>query len=346
MNRKKLRSLILASVCAVLVYFGLNLIDAYTSVREPTAAHPTEIYANHLRDDLRMTFVRAIDQAEKSVILTIYSLTDNRIIHALNKKADEGVEVVLVCDSKASKGAFSRLSKKIHLLKQRPKGLMHQKILVIDGIKSWIGSANMTTESLRLHGNLVIGAYDQKLAAFSTEKALHMDQMLPHLNFKLGAQNADFYFLPDAKQGLEKLTSMINTAKKTIKVAMFTWTHQDLAHAIVEARKRGIQVEVIMDHYSGNGASRQVVQILNEGKVPVAFSQGQSLLHYKMMIVDDQTLVNGSANWTQAAFSQNNDCFLVLYDLDSTQKKTLQALWQVIKDDSVAVAKDFYTHRE
>lgn len=336
MSKKQFRYYLIVAIFSVLSYFGIITVDTWTSVRFPTPLHPTEFYANQMRDDLRSTITGAMKQAEKSIVLMIYSLTDHQVINALNQKANEGIDVLVVCDSKASSSAFPRLSPKVKISKQRPKGLMHQKILVVDGDRTWVGSANMTTESLRMHGNLMIGIHDQEMGRYIHKKALHMDKEYPHQTFAIGDHSVEFYFLPDDKNGAERIMSLIKQARKSLKIAMFTWTHNELAEAVIAAHKRGVQVEVVMDRYSGRGASRTVVDMLRKEKIPVSFSQGQSLLHYKMMVVDDETIVNGSANWTKAAFTQNNDCFMVMKKLSPSEQKTLTALWELIRDEAIS----------
>ena len=41
---------------------------------------------------------------------------------------------------------------------------MHQKVIVIDKKQIWLGSANLTNESLNLHNNLVSGLYHPDIA--------------------------------------------------------------------------------------------------------------------------------------------------------------------------------------
>ena len=43
----------------------------------------------------------------------------------------------------------------------------------------------------------------------------------------------------------------------------------------------------------------------------------------------------GSANWTKAAFKQNDDCFLIIHDLADEQRQSMQKLWRTIQQDIV-----------
>ncbi len=59
-----------------------------------------------------------------------------------------------------------------------------------------------------------------------------------------------------------------------------------------------------------------------------------------MLTVDKEILVNGSANWTSAAFSKNDDCFVILHDLNDAQKNVIEELWKLARRE----AEEMYEH--
>ena len=331
---------VLGIMAALLITLGFVWTTYFvTHPRQPQSDSPPLLYANQVQDDLGQALVHSIQNAKESIWLLVYTLTDARIIHALNNQASKGVAVHVIVDGKASAKVRTRLNSRIELLSRFGDGLMHIKILVIDQKQIWLGSANMTGDSLRMHGNLVMALDNASMAAYILEHAKSLTRDgISHSprpeTFTFGSQDAELWFLPNPHQAVHKLKDMIYAAKKTIQVAMFTWTRYDLAKALVDAHKRGVQVDITMDHYAGRGTGAAVVKILKEGGIPVRFSQGTALLHYKCMQIDGETLVNGSANWTKAAFTQNDDCFIVLSNLTDDQKKTLRDLWQILKRES------------
>ena len=119
---------------------------------------------------------------------------------------------------------------------------------------------------------------------------------------------------------------------------MFTFTRQDFAASLIEAKERGINTEVVIDSNSTFGASGKVAKLFRDNDFSFRrSSNGDQLLHHKLMIIDDHTLVCGSANWTLAAFTKNDDCFFVLYNLNEKQIKQLSKLWTVIISESELV---------
>lgn len=339
---KSFSALLLLSVILVLSS-AFWVADTLTTASVPEKGQPIELYSNQTSDDLRGNLIEGIHQAKKSILLIIYSLSDKQVIQALQDKAAEGIAIDVICDPNATKNIEQKLGSQIHVFKRNGLGLMHQKILVIDDAQIWIGSANLTNESLRVHGNLVMGFHSPELAEKIRIKAERMQQegvqpTCEHCELTIGGQETEMWFLPDDAKAVKTVLQLIDTAEKTIRVAMFTFTRYDFAKALVAAHKRGVDTQVVVDLASGKGSSAKIVNLLKQGGIPVALSQGAAgLLHHKFLVIDGKTLVNGSANWTYAAFTKNDDCFMILRNLTSNQTNQMEKLWEVVSAESEVV---------
>lgn len=337
-----LKKTTLSTLITVLIFLLLKILEPITITAEqvqlPAVDQPLKIYSNEINDNLTDLFVQSIREAKETITLSIFALMDQRVIQELKKKSEEGIPIFIVCDAKASPG----ISKKIpqaEIIRRSSKGLMHQKILVVDEKLILIGSANLTRESLTLHGNLVFGIEHPDLAKLLVRKIKSMDdagEFIPLLHQKLTACNQaiEFWALPDDSRAVKRMTELLRSAQKSIKIAMFTWTRHDFAKELIQASQRGVTVEAVIDRNSGKGASSKVVKILNDAGLKVKLSTNQGLLHHKFAIIDDKILINGSANWTRAAFKDNDDCFMVISDLTEEQKKTMKSVWKVIQKNS------------
>lgn len=298
-------------------------------LQQPKFGEPALIYANICSDNLEQLFLREIDSAQKSCFLVSYAINHDRIAQALNKKASEGVKVEVVYDISSKDYVKRTLSNRVEAKAIKVSGLMHQKILVIDGEKVWLGSANMTNDSLRLHDNLVAGIIHADMGKV-------LKSQLPFFQGQCGEQKIEYLAFPQkGQEGLEKLLGLIQQAQKSIRVAMFTWTHMQLADAIIAAHERGVHIEVLMDRGQAQGVSKKVLWKLIQAGVDVRHNRGLGLLHHKFVWIDNTWLVQGSANWTQAAFSRNCDCFLLLYPLTEAQNLKMEELWKKTKFRSI-----------
>ncbi len=339
MNTAAVRSFSLSILTFFIFIFYSWISDTVYTVHLPNGHHNVELYSTEMQNDLSMTMSKAISEAKDSVTLVIYSLTDAKIIASLREKSKTSCIVKVICDAKTCPDIEAKLGPQVKVLKRFIKGLMHIKILIIDSRQTWIGSANMTRESLRHHGNLVMAIESESIAemasakvrSFTSTERLHS---IPHASFNQGEQKAELWFLPDDPRAIGRIKGLIQGAQKTLRVAMFTWTRRDLASEVIAAKKRGVKVEVVLDKGTAAAASKGIAKMLLESGVKVKLSQGKALLHHKFMQIDGKTMVNGSANWTKAAFETNDDCFVVLSPLSESQQIFLDKMWTIIIGDS------------
>jgi phosphatidylserine/phosphatidylglycerophosphate/cardiolipin synthase-like enzyme len=298
---------------------------------QPKLNQPPILYSNQLRQDLRLTLVEAIQNANKSIYMVMFGLSDPVIIHALTQKK---IPTVIYFDAANSPNLWARLpNATLHPV--RGKGLMHQKILILDQETTFIGSSNMTTASLRMHDNLIIGIKNKKIAQFLIDRT---PTASGYLQTTAGGQKIELWLLPDPRgHALQDIKQKIRQANKSLKIALFTFTHQSLVEEVIQAHKRGLAVSIVIDMHSGLGASKKAVENLSNAGIKVSLSRGVQLLHHKFILIDDQTLLSGSANWTKAAFQKNSDCFIILHQMTTEQKQRMKSLWSRIEAEAMTL---------
>jgi phosphatidylserine/phosphatidylglycerophosphate/cardiolipin synthase-like enzyme len=289
----------------------------------PKPEMPPKLYSRQVGDDLSLVFIRALQKAKHSIYLTMYGISDQTLLQTLVRREQDGVSMRLYYDPKGTKDLTS-LFRGGDVTPIALSGLLHQKVLVVDHSMVFLGSSNFTQASLLHHDNLVIGLQSPKLAQFLEAKG---PTAPGHLQTLVGGQLVDLWLSPDSKgQALAALKRQIRMAQKSIVCALFTFTHPVLEEALIEAHQRGIQILVLIDRYAALGSSLSTVQRLEKEGIQVVQSVGKKLLHHKMALFDDHTLVMGSANWTKAAFTKNSDCLLMLHHLRPEQLRCVKRL--------------------
>jgi len=338
---KKIRTLFLFTT---FVIFTVGMATTFKLVAEaklPTKQRPITFYSSQTGQDLRDHYLAAIESANKSITLIIFTMRDRMVINALNNRAQEGIDVTVIYDANAASNLDRHLSQNVTKIKRNPEGITHQKILIVDHEFVLVGTSNMTTSSLRYYDNLVNGFWSPELARWLSNKLGQLkafnDGPGGRKEFTIDHQSIDFWFLPAGDQAPEQIKKLIRLSKKSLRIAMFTWTRLDFAEEVIRAHQRGVDVKVVIDKQSGYGASLKVIQVLQEAGVPLFFNNGKELMHTKTMSIDDKILVNGSANWTKSAFTRNDDCFYVLPALTSEQQKFMNNFWNFIFLKSVSV---------
>lgn len=298
----------------------------------PSSEDPPRLYSNQCKQDLSLVLLESLRRSTRSIYLVMFGLNDPAILRLLHEKSKQGVDVLIHYDSKGSPNLHQVLPYcRTHPIYQT--GFMHHKIVILDDNTVFLGSANMTTHSLRMHDNLVIGMQHQKIASFLKEQT---PQGQGHLHTLIGGQEIDLWVLPDPKgHALYELKKQIRSARRSIRAALFTFTHPVLLDELIAAHHRGIDVTLVIDMHSGLGASAKNVAGLKKAGIRVLFSGGIQLMHHKFVYIDEKILIAGSANWTKAAFAHNGDCIVMLHPLILEQKTFMNHLWKRI----VSVAK-------
>lgn len=281
----------------------------------PCDKSPRRFYSSQARLDLKNTLLKALKKPQKRVFWKVFALTDKDLIEALNKGAFVG-QTRLVVDKKQVNHLKKRLLEPIQVKEVPQRGLMHQKLFVFDDVV-FVGSANLTPTSLRMHDNLVIGLKDQKLS----------DHICSESQDPYFGEDLEFYTCP-SERALCRIIELIENAHESIDVAQFTFTHPKLCNALLQAKYRGVHVRVILDRSSSFGASKQIKELLNEHGIDVVIQQGYQLMHHKMAWIDESFLIMGSANWTKSAFEKNQDDVLILLNMNPKERIWIHKLFR------------------
>lgn len=111
--------------------------------------------------------------------------------------------------------------------------------------------------------------------------------------------------------GAAIIIKAIGEAKKTIKVQAYSFTNADIAKALVDAKKRGIEVRIVLDKSQETEKYSSATFFANAG-LPVRIDDDFAIAHSKVMILDDEHVITGSFNFTKAAEERNGENVLVM----------------------------------
>jgi cardiolipin synthase len=130
-----------------------------------------------------LLFLLSITSAQKSIhIANPYFFPDDRIQEALINAAKRGVKVIVLCPAKSDIAATSAASRSgfgdfllggVEIYEYEP-ALMHSKAMVVDGVWSTVGSANLDYRSLAINEEINLVVYDAGVAA-QLEKSFQED---------------------------------------------------------------------------------------------------------------------------------------------------------------------------
>jgi len=109
----------------------------------------------------------------------------------------------------------------------------------------------------------------------------------------------------------EAIVEELNAAKSSVLVQAYNFTSTPIAEALVEAHKRGVRVEVILDRSQLSEKNCMADFVAHTG-IPVSIDAKHSIAHNKVMVIDGETVITGSFNFTKAAEHSNAENLLVI----------------------------------
>ena len=90
----------------------------------------------------------------------------------------------------------------------------------------------------------------------------------------------------------------------------------------MNAKRRGVDVQVILDKSQRSERYSGATYLANEG-IPVSIDSDHRIAHNKVMIIDGQTVITGSFNFTKSAESGNaENVLLILHAPELAMKYT------------------------
>jgi phosphatidylserine/phosphatidylglycerophosphate/cardiolipin synthase-like enzyme len=126
----------------------------------------------------------------------------------------------------------------------------------------------------------------------------------------------------------QKLIAFMNTATKTLDVAIYSMTHNGIASAIIAAQNRGVKVRMVVDRQQSVGTSSLTGQ-LTAAHVNLRIGNLQGIMHDKYTIVDQRAIEAGSFNYSNNATVNNAENQIYLNDPTTVAKygNNFQILW-------------------
>ncbi len=147
----------------------------------------------------------------------------------------------------------------------------------------------------------------------------------------------------DSKQNDQELIALINDAEEHVYFAIYTFTLPNIADALVEAKKRGVDVRGIVDSkQSSNSYGAPIVATMSAAGIPIVTEKhatGNGIMHIKLLVTE-KAYAFGSYNWTRSATTINDEILEIGTDppLRQAYENILKRLLDAYKGNAAASA--------
>ena len=134
----------------------------------------------------------------------------------------------------------------------------------------------------------------------------------------------------------------IDAARSQVLVQAFSFTHREIADALIRAHRRGLDVQIIADQEQTNALQSAAMQSVLAAGLSVFMDADHSAAHNKVIVIDQNAkqpaLITGSFNFTFAAQYRNAENVLVLRG-NPDLTRAFFANWQQHREHATAVVR-------
>jgi phosphatidylserine/phosphatidylglycerophosphate/cardiolipin synthase-like enzyme len=271
----------------------------------------------------------AINNAQNAVDIAAYEFDNERITEAVLATHERGVTVRVVTDTQAGleddEATLDRLVEAgIPVVGDVRTALMHNKFVIIDGSSVWTGSWNLTVNgTYRNNNNAIMLRSRRAVENYQAEfNEMFVDQQFgptspentPNPAFTQDGVPIEVYFAPE-DDVVGAITRTVSTADSNIRFMAFSYTLDDITTAVLERADAGVEVQGIFESTGSRRRTAELTPLFCAG-MQVRTDGGPYILHHKVFIVDDDTVLTGSFNFSANATDSNDENLLIIQDAD------------------------------
>lgn len=104
----------------------------------------------------------------------------------------------------------------------------------------------------------------------------------------------------------------IEMATREVLLQAYSFTSTPIRNALIYAQRRGVSVEVILDKEEQKEQKFKTAAAFAKSRISVYIDDKHSSAHNKVIIIDRETVITGSFNFTYAAENKNAENVLIV----------------------------------
>lgn len=113
------------------------------------------------------------------------------------------------------------------------------------------------------------------------------------------------------------IVNHINQAKQSIRIQAYGFTSEKIIDALIQAKSRGVKIEIILDRSNFNRKILNTIKQLNQAEIPVYKDNVKGIAHNKVMIIDGKKVITGSFNFTKNADYRNAENVVIINEKET-----------------------------
>ncbi len=126
-------------------------------------------------------------------------------------------------------------------------------------------------------------------------------------------------FTPPSRCG-NFIVEKIKEAKQSIYIQAYGFTSKKIIDALIEAKNRGVEIEIILDRSNFHKKKQNIIRLLESNQITIYQDKVAGIAHNKVMIIDSKKVITGSFNFTENADKNNAENVIILDDINVANK--------------------------
>ena len=289
----------------------------------PTGSRDSSTYVGGVDEML----AASIAGARQTIDMVAYEFNLPTITRALLDAHARGVRVRMVTDRQDGlddeETTLDQLvDAGIPIVPDTRNALMHDKFVIIDSTFVWTGSMNYTINDVyRNNNNAIVLRSRNAVANYQAE----FDEMFvngqfgprspentPNVMFTQDGIPIEMYFAPETDV-LPVLLRELNSATESIRFMTFSFTIDEMGESILNRFDAGVSVQGIFETVGSETQFSELTPLFCAG-IDVRQDGNSFVLHHKVIIIDGETVLTGSFNFSASALESNDENLVIIRD--------------------------------
>ncbi len=289
----------------------------------PTGSRNLADYVNGIDTQL----VAAINDTQRTLDIAAYEFNNVALTAAILEADRRGVQVRMVTDDEDGIGDDDTtigqfVDAGIPVVDDGRSALMHDKFMILDSTTVWTGSWNYTindtyrnnNNALSLRSRQAVADYQREFDEMFTGRQFgpRSPSDTPNPSFTQDGVPVQIYFAAE-DDVVTAILNTLNTADTNIRFMTFSFTIDQISQLMLTKAERGVQVQGIFETTGSETSSSELTPLFCAG-LPVRQDGNVFVLHHKVFIVDNDTVITGSFNISSNATNSNDENLLIIQD--------------------------------
>jgi phosphatidylserine/phosphatidylglycerophosphate/cardiolipin synthase-like enzyme len=271
----------------------------------------------------------AINGVQRTLDIAAFEWNLQSLTDAVLAAHRRGVQVRMVVDDehtiRDSQSTINQLiDAGVSVVGDERSALMHNKFMILDSTVVWTGSWNYSINDTYRNNNNAVALRSQKVIQdYQTEfNEMFVDhefgptssENTPNISFTQNGIPIQVYYASEDPV-LTALLATVGRANKSIRFMNFSFTDFDVAKAIIDRAQAGVTAQGIFET-TGSQTEASELRTLFCAGISARQDGNKYILHHKVFIIDDTTVVTGSFNISSNATKSNDENLIIISDPD------------------------------